>query len=86
VSKSAFPAKFWLGTEEMAAQLGIHPKTLLRLRRQPFSPFVEGQHFRRGGLSTRSPLQWEPVSTDAAFTGFRRIDPTQVETFSRGDG
>jgi hypothetical protein len=69
----------------MADQLGLHPKTLLRLRRQSFSPFAEGLHFRRGGLSTRAPLQWEPVATEAAFTSFRRIDPAQVETFSRGD-
>lgn len=42
-----------------------------------------GLHFRRGGLSTRAPLQWEPAATEAAFTSFRRIDPAQVETLAR---
>jgi hypothetical protein len=72
----------WLSSDEMASQLGLHAKTLLRLRRQPFSPFTEGKHFRRGGLSTRAPLQWEPISTEAAFTSFHRVDPAQVEVFS----
>ncbi|WP_411876842.1 hypothetical protein [Vulcanococcus limneticus] len=67
----------------MAQQLGIHPKTLLRLRRQPYSPFREAEHFRHGGLSTRAPLQWQPLATEQAFTSFRRIDPAAVEAFSQ---
>jgi hypothetical protein len=72
----------WLDSPSMASRLGIHVKTLLKLRRQPYSPFREGEHYRRGGLSTLAPLQWEPEVTERAFTSFRRIDPALVETFS----
>lgn len=72
----------WIDTPAMAERLRVHPKTLLKLRRQPYSPFVEGLHYRRGGLTTLAPLQWQPEATEAAFTGFRRIDPAQVETFA----
>lgn len=72
----------WIPTPEMADRLGIHPKTLLRLRRQSFAPFREGMHYRRGGMTTAAPLQWHPEATESAFTSFRRIDPAAVETFS----
>ena len=72
----------WISTPEMASRLGVHPKTLLKLRRCEFSPFREGVHFRRGGLSTLAPLQWETEAAERAFTSFRRIDPAQVETFA----
>ena len=72
----------WVDTAAMADRLGIHPKTLLRLRKQHHSPFQEGQHYRYGGLTTGAPLQWFPESADQAFTDFRRIPVSAVETFS----
>ena len=59
----------------MAARLGIHPKTLLRLRGSCFSPFQEGLHYRRGGLTTRAPFQWQGDLCEEAFTQFGRVDP-----------
>jgi hypothetical protein len=75
----------WLDTESMAAALGIHPKTLLLLRRHSHNPFSEGTHFRRRGISTRAPYQWRPDLTEAAFTRFRRIDPSRVDVFSEAE-
>ena len=66
----------------MAARLGIHPKTLLRLRRSYLSPFREGVHFRYAGLTTKAPLQWQADLSEAAFTGFARVDPATVEAFT----
>jgi len=66
----------------MAERLGIHPKTLLRLRKQLRSPFQEGTHYRYGGLTTGAPLQWSPEPTDQAFTDFKRLPISAVETFS----
>jgi hypothetical protein len=71
----------WVDTAAMAGVLGIHPKTLLALRRHPRSPFVEGREFRRAGISTKARFQWRIDLAEQAFTGFRRIDPSQVETF-----
>lgn len=73
----------WLDTAEMAGRLGVHPKTLLRLRAAPFNPFLEGMHYRRGGLTTRAPFQWHGDRCEAAFTDFNRVDPASVEAFSR---
>jgi len=72
----------WVDTAAMAERLGIHPKTLLRLRKQLRSPFQEGTHYRYGGLTTGAPLQWFPESTDQAFTDFKRLPVSAVETFS----
>ncbi len=72
----------WLTTAAMAARLGIHPKTLLRLRSACFSPFHEGVDYRRGGLTTRAPFQWQGDLCEEAFTGFGRVDPASVEAFS----
>jgi hypothetical protein len=72
----------WLTTGQMAGRLCIHPKTLLRLRAAGFSPFQEGEHFRRGGLTTRAPFQWHGDLCEKAFTDFNRVDPTTVESFS----
>lgn len=72
----------WVDTAVMAERLGIHPKTLLRLRKQLRSPFQEGTHYRYGGLTTGAPLQWFPEPTDQAFTDFRRVPASAVETFS----
>jgi hypothetical protein len=69
----------------MAARLGIHPKTLLRLRASRLSPFREGLHYRRGGLTTRAPFQWHGERCEEAFTAFGRVDPASVEAFS-GEG
>lgn len=72
----------WLTTAAMAARLGIHPKTLLRLRSACFSPFHEGVHYRRGGLTTKAPFQWHGDLSEKAFTDFNRVDPASVEAFS----
>jgi len=72
----------WVDTAAMAERLGIHPKTLLRLRKQLRSPFQEGTHYRYGGLTTGAPLQWFPEPTDQAFTDFKRLPISAVETFS----
>ena len=74
--------RIWVDTAAMADRLGIHPKTLLRLRKQQHAPFAEGTHYRYGGLTTRAPLQWFPELTDQAFTDFRRVPVSAVETFS----
>jgi hypothetical protein len=71
----------WIETASMAGLLGIHLKTLLRLRRQSFSPFREGVHYRRAGLTTLAPLQWHVQATEEAFTCFRRMPAGRVETF-----
>ncbi len=72
----------WLSTGQMAGRLGIHAKTLLRLRGADFSPFREGVHYRRGGLTTRAPFQWHGDLCEQAFTEFGRVDPAAVEAFS----
>ena len=72
----------WLDTAEMAGRLRIHPKTLLRLRAALFSPFREGVHYRRGGLTTRAPFQWHGDLCEQAFTEFGRVDPASIEAFS----
>lgn len=72
----AYPcSEQWLTTSAMASRLGIHPKTLLRLRSSCFSPFQEGLHYRRGGLTTRAPFQWHGDRCEEAFTQFGRVDP-----------
>jgi hypothetical protein len=75
----------WLNTAQMADRLGVHPKTLLRLRVASFTPFQEGVHYRRGGLTTRAPFQWHGDLCERAFTDFGRVDPASVEAFSRED-
>ncbi len=75
----------WLNTAQMAGRLGVHPKTLLRLRAAHFSPFQEGLHYRRGGLTTKAPFQWHGDRCEEAFTQFGRVDPATVEAFS-GEG
>ena len=75
--------RIWVDTAAMAERLGIHPKTLLRLRKEMHSPFQEGTHFRYGGLTTGAPLQWFPEQTDQAFTDFRRIPVSAVEAFTK---
>ncbi len=73
----------WLTTAQMAGRLGVHAKTLLRLRSACFSPFHEGVHYRRGGLTTKAPFQWHGDRSELAFTQFGRVDPASVEAFSR---
>ena len=72
----------WLSTEAMAEFLGIHPQTLLTIRRTSPSIFKRGRDYRRSGLSTRGPLQWHAENTDRSFTNAKRIPPQEVETFS----
>jgi hypothetical protein len=80
----AFPnSEPWLETAQMAALLGIHRKTLLRLRSADINPFNEGEHYRRAGLTCRAPIHWHPIRTEEAFTGFKRTDPASIEAFSQ---
>ncbi len=58
----------WVTTQAMAAHLGIHYSTLLRLRRHERSPFCEGHCYRRTGFSSKATLQWHLERTEAAFT------------------
>jgi hypothetical protein len=74
--------KEWLPTAEMAAALGIHPKTLNSLRRRSDSPFKEGTHYRHAGATTGAPIQWFVEPTDEAFTNFKRTPARDVEAFS----
>jgi hypothetical protein len=78
----ALSSEHWLDTAQMAGRLRIHPKTLLRLRAALFSPFREGVHYRRGGLTTRAPFQWHGDLCEQAFTEFGRVDPASIEAFS----
>ena len=72
----------WVGTTAMAKRLGVHPQTLLRLRRSSLSPFKQGRDFRFAGLSTGK-LQWLPEAAEAAFTSMHQVPASEVEAFSR---
>ena len=65
-----------LSTEAMAKALGISQKLLLRLRKQPGSPFQLGIHYRFQGISTAAPVRWFPAPTDEAFS---RIPEAQLQ-------
>ena len=58
----------WVTSPVMAKILGIHRQTLLRLRRSPQSPFVEGRDFRWSGMTTNTNLQWHAVQAEITFT------------------
>ena len=66
----------------MAAHLGIHRSTLLRLRRDARSPFRDGQHYRRTGLSAQATLQWHLARTEEAFTALQIQPASQIETYA----
>lgn len=70
----------WVDHKTLAEHLGIHPQTAHKIRR---AAFKEGVHYRRTGLTTRGPLQYDLVKAEEAFTRFRRMPATEVETFSR---
>ena len=72
----------WFSTEAMAKFLGIHPQTLLKIRRTSPSIFKRGRDFRYTGLSARGPFQWHPGNTDRSFTNAKRVPAQEVETFS----
>ena len=74
----------WIDTATMAAHLGVHPKTLKRLKNTT-AMFEEGIDYRFAGASTRAPLQWHLEATEEAFTRFKRIDPAEVETYGGRD-
>ncbi len=76
------PAPTWLSSARMADHLGIHTKTLLKLRRIQRSPFREGAHYRWAGLTTAGTLQWNPAPTEQAFTTFKRLPSGSFETFA----
>ncbi len=73
----------WVSSAEMASALGCSKYTLLKIRRQDWSPFIEGVHFRWIGLSNQGTLSWQQEATQIAFSSFRRIRPDQVETYSK---
>ena len=66
----------------MAEILGIHHQTLLKLRRSPYTPFVEGRDFRWSGMTTSSNLQWHVATTESTFTNARRMPAEALETFA----
>ena len=74
--------KEWVSTAAMTEHLGIHPQTILKLRRSKLSPFREGIDFRWGGITSNGTLQWHQARTEASFTGFRRLPSYEVETYS----
>ena len=74
--------KLWVTSPAMAKHLGIHRSTLLRLRRNARSPFREGKHYRRTGLSDQATLQWHLERTEQAFTSLHIQPVDQIETFS----
>ena len=69
----------------MAKALGISQKLLLKLRHLDPSPFKAGEHYRFQGMTTAAPLRWFPAETDAAFTTFTRVDPSDIETMDGGE-
>ena len=74
----------WIDTAAMAAHLGVHPKTLKRLKNTTVM-FEEGIDYRLAGASTRAPLQWQYEVAEKSFTHFKRIDPAEVETYGGRD-
>lgn len=74
-------SRAWVSHQEFAEHLGIHTQTLHRLRRN--LAFKEGVHYRRTGLTTAGPLQYNLEKAEAAFTAFRRQPAAEVECFSR---
>lgn len=70
----------WVDHKTLAKHLGIHPQTAHKIRR---AAFKEGVHFRRTGLTTRGPLQYDLIKAEEAFTSFCRVTSSEVETFGR---
>jgi len=70
----------WVDHKTLAEHLGIHPQTAHKIRR---AAFKEGVHFRRTGLTSRGPLQYDLTKAEEAFTNFRRVPSSEVETFGR---
>ena len=66
----------------MASHLGIHRSTLLRLRRDERSPFRDGHHYRRTGLSAQATLEWHLKRTEEAFTSLHIQPADQIETYA----
>ena len=73
----------WIDTTTVAEHLKVHVQTVRKIRKLPDSPWVEGIHYRRTGLTNRGPIQWAKELAEDAFTGFRRTPAEKVETFSR---
>jgi len=72
----------WIGTTAMAKCLGVHPQTLLKIRRSAQSPFQQGRDFRFAGLSTGK-LQWNAAAAEVSFTTMRQVPASEVEAFSQ---
>jgi hypothetical protein len=72
----------WADTTQTAEFIGIHPETLLRLRRLARSPFREGRDYRWLGLGKKK-IQWNPAETDKSLWAYKREPAEEVETFSR---
>ena len=68
-----------LSSPEMSKALCISQKLLLRLRHLESGPFTAGEHYRYQGVTTASAIRWFPSETDAAFTAFARVDPSEIE-------
>ena len=79
------PNHSWVPSPEMAKILGIHHQTLLKLRRSPYSPFVEGRDFRWSGLTTSTNLQWNVATCESTFTNARRMPAADIETFAAAE-
>ncbi len=73
----------WLSSAENAAYQGLSKCTLLRIRALPDSPFQDGIHYR-WKLSRKGTLQWDPEATALALSSWKRCDPLEVETYSKG--
>ena len=73
----------WIDTTAFAEHLGVHAQTVRKIRKLPESPWVQGIHYRRTGLTNRGPIQWAKELAEDAFTSFRREPTGAVESFSR---
>ncbi len=73
----------WVSTGEMSKSLGIHPKTLLKLRADDHSPFIEGNDYRWAGCTSKGKLQWHQVHAENSFTSSKRMNLAAIETYSR---
>lgn len=52
--------KVWIDTRIMAGLLGVHRKTLTRLKQSGY--FIEGEHYRKKNpLSPRGDFTWHQV-------------------------
>ena len=72
-------------TRQKCKGSSISQKLLLKLRHLDPSPFTAGEYYRFQGMTTAAPLLWFPAETDAAFTTFTRVVPSDIETMDGGE-